>query len=81
MTRRLTLAELRALKPGEKVKVHYAEEGRPPRLEGTFVVEEVTADLILVSDSYGAEEFTWRDWDEVNNHFDDGQGIGSIRLP
>lgn len=72
---RLTLAELKALKPGDKVHVCYQEDGgEVSRLDHEFEVLENNADMLVVIDNYGPEEFPWKEWDSVCQEFANANG-------
>lgn len=76
---KLTLAELKALKPGEKIHVRYEEEGDScgPRMDGVFTVAQIDDEMLIVEDENGTEEFPFDTWDEETQEFyqDDGHGI------
>jgi hypothetical protein len=75
---KLTLAELKALKSGDKVHVRYKEDGKS-RLNGVFSVLENTDEMLIVQDEMGPEEFPWDTWDDECEEFNEDDGIGVIR--
>lgn len=76
--KKLTLAELKALVPGEKVYVRYQNYDEDvPRLDGEFDVLENNSSMLVVDDGMGPEEFCWDTWN--GNTFVESGGEGTIR--